>query len=566
MKKKIMLLGFTSMLTLGLFCQSTKTILSPTQSKSILKATQTTTDTFSFTSKEWADSKNSWTSGKGGNSLQDGRGVQVTTGTTGANATSNKSFSDVSQILITYSTNASKGAGDIKIKIGSNAEISKAVTSSGGTSDRGLQFDYNQVQTGNVKLTVDCTTNSIYVKSIAITYQQEVSNDSFAVNFYLNEDDDEAYSSNVVKYGELITEIDAPNKEDYVFNYWSLKNGTQFDFNTAINEGHEFLTDNTLNLYANYTLIPFAGFEALETKASLKFSYTDENHEYVLDGYAKVTDAATLEDGDEIIIVNETAKVALGQQNNNNFSTADYDINGTLITPSNTLSVLTIGEEEGGYSIKLGNEYLYAASSSKNYLKTDDKLTKDSTWSIEIVDGNANIVAQGSNTRNILRYNSQSSLFSCYDSGQEDVQIYKRQTSTVNSDFNITKVGLRFRIQIPTTTIYTELSTYSPTYGVAFYLGAANKVSPSYHYETCVPKAVDSNMQYALVIDNIPYTAWEQEITARTYVQINGKEYYAQSKTYSVKSIAEDYINNHSEDAAVNAHADVLLFLATFND
>ena len=166
----------------------------------------------------------------------------------------------------------------------------------------------------------------------------------------------------------------------------------------------------------------------------------------------------------------------------------------------------------------------------------------------------------------MLRYNSQNSLFSCYASGQEDVQIYKRQTSTVNSDYNISNVGLRFRIQIPTATVYTNLSTYSPTYGVAFYLGAADEVSPSYHYETCEPKAVDSNMQYALVIDNIPYTAWEQEITAKAYVEINDKKYYSVPKTYSVKSIAADYIDNHSDDQAVNTHEDVLKFLKTFND
>ena len=131
------------------------------------------TRTYIFTSKSWAATLNgnvaNWTSGKDGNQFQNGRGVQVPTGASGANATSPVSFSSVSQVVVTYSTNQSTGAGAIKIKVGSGTEKSQNVTSSGGTTDRTLTYIFNPNESGNVKLTVTCTTNSIYIKSVAIT-------------------------------------------------------------------------------------------------------------------------------------------------------------------------------------------------------------------------------------------------------------------------------------------------------------------------------------------------------------------------------------------------------------
>ena len=138
------------------------------EAKGVYAGTNTTTYTFS--TKSWAASPANWTSGKAGNAMTSGRGVQVTTGATGANATSPTSFTDVSQIVVTYSTNASAGAGSVLIQVGTNGAVSKNVTSTGGTTDRTLTWDYDPSQTGAVKITVNCSTNSIYVKSVAITH------------------------------------------------------------------------------------------------------------------------------------------------------------------------------------------------------------------------------------------------------------------------------------------------------------------------------------------------------------------------------------------------------------
>lgn len=129
---------------------------------------QQTTTTYTFTSKSWGDSTNSWTSGKDGGQLTSGQGVQVTIGASGANATCKNSFSNVSAVVVKYCTNSSKGAGTIKVTIGSVTETF-TVSKEGGTTLRDATFNFNGV-TGTPKIEVTCTTNSIYVNAISITH------------------------------------------------------------------------------------------------------------------------------------------------------------------------------------------------------------------------------------------------------------------------------------------------------------------------------------------------------------------------------------------------------------
>ena len=129
-----------------------------------------TTDTFTFTGKSWSDSSSGWTGGKDGNQLTSGRGIQVTTGASGANATTKNSYENISKIVVTYSTNASNGVGSVSFQVGSGEAHSQSVTKDGGTTDRTLTYDISPTESGKVKITVTCTTNSIYVKSVAITY------------------------------------------------------------------------------------------------------------------------------------------------------------------------------------------------------------------------------------------------------------------------------------------------------------------------------------------------------------------------------------------------------------
>lgn len=123
--------------------------------------------TYTFTSKAWADATNSWTSTMDGYAMQSNQGVQVTASFSGAGAETKNSFNNVSKVVVTYCTNASKGAGSIKISVG-NDELSQSVTKNGGTTLRDLEFDFNNAS-GKLAIEVTCTTNSIYVNTITVT-------------------------------------------------------------------------------------------------------------------------------------------------------------------------------------------------------------------------------------------------------------------------------------------------------------------------------------------------------------------------------------------------------------
>lgn len=124
---------------------------------------------YSFSNKSWNATPSNWTSGKEGAGYSNS-GVQVTTGASGANATCPASYSNVTSVVVSYCTNASNGAGSIKIGIGAT-ELTQSVTKTGGTSARDLSFDFSSTKpSGAPKITVTCTTNSIYVCGVTINY------------------------------------------------------------------------------------------------------------------------------------------------------------------------------------------------------------------------------------------------------------------------------------------------------------------------------------------------------------------------------------------------------------
>lgn len=124
---------------------------------------------YSFSNKSWNASPSNWTSGKDGNGYNNS-GVQVTTGTTGANATAPTSYNNITSIVVSYCTNASSGAGSITMSIGTS-ELTQDITKTGGTSARDLTFDFSSTKpSGAPKITASCTTNSIYVRGVTINY------------------------------------------------------------------------------------------------------------------------------------------------------------------------------------------------------------------------------------------------------------------------------------------------------------------------------------------------------------------------------------------------------------
>lgn len=144
-----------------------------------------------------------------------------------------------------------------------------------------------------------------------------------------------------------------------------------------------------------------------------------------------VTDEAALNVGDKVVLVSAVSEYAMGIQNKNNRGAVKITKSGDDVVISDEVQILTLeaGIQDGTFAFYTGSGYLYAASSSSNYLKTKETKDANGSWAIKIENGVASIIAQGSNTRNVMQYNQPSTLFACYGSAsQSAINIYKEVT------------------------------------------------------------------------------------------------------------------------------------------
>ena len=159
--------------------------------------------------------------------------------------------------------------------------------------------------------------------------------------------------------------------------------------------------------------------------------------------YTLVTEVSTLKDGDQILISYNATDMGyvLGEKQTNNFNATSLN-SGDLSTDKITLKVtsgnnVTAAILEGsssGWYFHTNGGYLCATSSSKNNLETVSSQKDNAKASINISNaGDATIIFSGSYTHNLLKYNSSSTLFSCYASSSDMklVQLYRKVPSNV---------------------------------------------------------------------------------------------------------------------------------------
>ena len=158
-------------------------------------------------------------------------------------------------------------------------------------------------------------------------------------------------------------------------------------------------------------------------------------NEYIetIDGeWQLVTDASKLQAGMEIIIASVadagTVKT-MGEQGNNNRSAVASTVDGDKLNPAVGTTVITLEDcqlYEGLFALKTKVGYLYAAGSSSNKLKSQEGINDNACWTITVTEGVAAVVATRSSNHNIMRYNENSDLFSCYASDQKDIALYAK--------------------------------------------------------------------------------------------------------------------------------------------
>lgn len=348
--------------------------------------------TYTFTSKTWEATCDgvaaNWTSKKDGAGFS--KGVQATDAskTDGIVAISPKSFEKVTKVTVAYHTNKKEGAGNINVKIGDNAEISKSVTNKGGTTSRSLEYTPAENQTGNVVLTVNCTKNSIYVESVSITYDDGTS--CGVPTFSVEEG----------TYPEAQTIALAPGEGgEKVF--YTINDGTEQQYIEPIK-----LEEEGIYKIAAYT----AATETLAKSASVTKTYIIN---FPLDEpYILCENAAWLTEGTKIIFV--------GEKNNKYYGlSGDADgvfLTGGLVTISAkeltekdvTVKVFVVGRTANGVTFNTDAGYLAAdKTASKGNLSYAAGNEGDCFhWTVSVANGEATVVnADVTGDYNNLQFN-----------------------------------------------------------------------------------------------------------------------------------------------------------------
>lgn len=149
--------------------------------------------------------------------------------------------------------------------------------------------------------------------------------------------------------------------------------------------------------------------------------------------YTCVHDAATLEDGDVVVIANAGYGYALGkQQNTNNRQGVKVEIVNEQLTPNEEVQLITLKKHDDTWALGVGdNQWLCATGTSSTQLKTTSKMNEYAlaNISIEAAPGNACINFTGPHAKNmVMRFSHTSKVFNCYTSltSVDSLQIYRR--------------------------------------------------------------------------------------------------------------------------------------------
>ena len=152
--------------------------------------------------------------------------------------------------------------------------------------------------------------------------------------------------------------------------------------------------------------------------------------------------ATSITSGKHYVIAASTSSTtkAMGGKNASkayyNAVDASLDENTITVTANSGIQEFVIcgPNADGYYTIydPVAEGYLYASSSSSNDLSYQTTNDANGLWEIDFV--NKTVTAKGSNTHNMLRYNSGNPRFSCYTSGQTAVQFYEKDGEIIPTE------------------------------------------------------------------------------------------------------------------------------------
>lgn len=407
----------------------------------------------------------------------------------------------------------------------------------------------------NVGTTNVIVSNGISSKKLVVNVID--SNQEFEVNFYLNDGTTNKYGnySTTVKYGDLVTKPSVdPKRDGYEFAYWA-KDGKKYDFASTV-------TSN-IDLYATW-------------QSSNTYTMITSKDDLVIGGKYLV------------VALNNNKAMGTEQRSNNRASVNIVKNSDGTINYDDSIQIVELKEGmlSNSYALSVSGQYLYAAGgSSNNYLRTQDSLTAEASFNIDIsANGKANIVcANSSVSRGILRYNSSADIFACYQAGnaQLDVCLYKLNEVEIEPEPE-KEFSLNMYAQIKFTAKYNDDKYYdlknfcltvSGTYTDDTLIDNPNNFTFGYalaqttdlisgDYESFAdmfkdytgdikesPYVESCNIsEDTLSVEITDVTDFNKEISIAFYAYsiIDNKYYFAETKNFTYKSIANLYLSNES--------------------
>lgn len=327
------------------------------------------------------------------------------------------------------------------------------------TSDKvGAQIEYTIVGGGNISITkkeaspVNVTLNQnggYMVEASVLEMDDYAKSDAAGLNFKIElAAGVPTFSVEEGTYSEAQTITLAPGEGgEKVF--YTINDGTEQQYIEPIK-----LEEEGIYKIAAYT----AATETLAKSATVTKTYVINLP--LEEPYILCEDAAWLTEGANIIFASSVAageqKAMSKLQKTNNRGAASVTIGSAfnagketvgIVSKDADVAVFTVGISNGHITFYTGDSrdeknnevagYLYAAGSKNNSLKTQKIVDPNAEWTVSVsANGAATIKAQGTNSRNLMRYNPNNGnpMFSCYGSGQEPVYIYLLgNTSSVSS-------------------------------------------------------------------------------------------------------------------------------------
>lgn len=344
-------------------------------------------------------------------------------------------YTNIKKIDVAWKTTSITGSIDVYVG-------SEKITTISCEKNKNLTTSISPTTTksGKVKFEMTTTGANLYLKSIAITYEEVAETKCATPTFSVEEGTYTEAQAITLSPGEGGSQV-----------FYTINDGTEQLFIEPI----KLEEDGTYKITA-YT----AGTEALAKSATVTKTYVINLP--LEEPYILCEDAAWLTEGANIIFANSVVageqKAMSKLQKTKNRGAASVTIGSAfnagketvgIVSKDADVAVFTVGISNGHITFYTGDSkdeennevagYLYAAGSGskKNYLRTTEIVDPNAEWSVSVAaNGAATIKAQGANTNNLMQYNPNNGnpMFSCYGSGQKPVYIYLLgKTSSVSS-------------------------------------------------------------------------------------------------------------------------------------